>query len=156
MAAGEYSDADGIFKVSVIGFPLAESRADSKRFLGNLDLFVPPMMDDKGHATGKHFDSLQPLYSLFVGSISSKYPMFRVSTEDEAMEVDMPAAEFVVLSDVHVDKPQVLEKLKKMLEEFQEDPPAVIVMLGNFCSSPGSRAENVSLLKAGMRGLLLL
>jgi hypothetical protein len=73
------------------------------------------------------------------------------------MDLDVPPeAEFVILSDVQLDKPQVLEKVRKMLEEFQDDPPAVVVMMGNFCSSPGSRAENVSLLKQGTSILLMI
>ena len=45
-----------------------------------------------------------------------KYPAFQIADEDE-MEVEVPAdAEIVILSDVHLDSPKVLQSLRKMFQ----------------------------------------
>ena len=50
---------------------------------------------------------------------------------------------FGVLYDVG-NTPDLLESV-----EFEDEPPSMFVLCGNFCSSPASRAENVELLKIG-------
>ena len=95
--------------------------------------------------------------------MSVKYPAFHIADEDN-MQVDIPEdSEIVVLSDVHLDNPQVLQNIHKLFQgnpfipsqslikfqEFEEEPPSMFVLCGNFCSSPSSRADNVSLLKQG-------
>jgi len=45
---------------------------------------------------------------------------------------------FIVLSDVWLDKPRVVEKLKAVLHGYEqmEPPPAAFVLMGNFLSQP--------------------
>mmetsp|Transcript_8307 Transcript_8307/g.12741 ORF Transcript_8307/g.12741 Transcript_8307/m.12741 type:complete len:600 (-) Transcript_8307:190-1989(-) len=47
-----------------------------------------------------------------------------------------PEGMFVILSDVHLDKPGVLDKLQLLFEGYQHfDPLPVFVLMGDFCSS---------------------
>lgn len=51
-----------------------------------------------------------------------------------------PDGMFVVMSDVHLDKPSVMEKLETLFEGFQAmDPLPIFVLMGNFCSVPIAR-----------------
>ena len=44
---------------------------------------------------------------------------------------------FVILSDVHLDNPSVLEKLEVMLDGYSDFTPLpVFVLMGNFTSKP--------------------
>ena len=48
---------------------------------------------------------------------------------------------FVVLSDVYLDSPVVIEKIERMLEGYSGfDPPPIFVFMGNFTSKPLSGA----------------
>jgi hypothetical protein len=48
--------------------------------------------------------------------MSVKYPAFHIADEDR-MEVDIPSdSEIVVLSDVHLDNPQVIQNIHKLFE----------------------------------------
>ena len=42
----------------------------------------------------------------------------------------------VVLSDVHLDSPRVLSKLTVLFSAFEDSPPPLFVLLGNFTSKP--------------------
>eukprot|EP01101_Sappina_pedata_P006182 TRINITY_DN3013_c0_g1_i1.p2 TRINITY_DN3013_c0_g1~~TRINITY_DN3013_c0_g1_i1.p2 ORF type:complete len:246 (+),score=61.95 TRINITY_DN3013_c0_g1_i1:137-874(+) len=46
----------------------------------------------------------------------------------------------IVVSDLWLDKPKVLEKFRKMCEVLEEDPPALLVLAGNFQSVPIGQA----------------
>lgn len=48
-----------------------------------------------------------------------------------------PEGMFVILSDVHLDKPIVQDKLSVLLEGYKDwDPLPIFVLMGNFCSTP--------------------
>jgi len=66
------------------------------------------------------------------------------------LEYDQDDAMFVVVSDVWLDKPQVLERLRRMFEGYStlEQPP-IFVLMGNFLSQPYG-AESAAVLKGGM------
>ncbi|CAM9757558.1 unnamed protein product [Phaeothamnion confervicola] len=50
-------------------------------------------------------------------------------------------AMFVILSDVHLDRPDVLDKLRALFRGFAGlSPPPVFVLMGNFTSTPVSHA----------------
>eukprot|EP00038_Savillea_parva_P009957 m.186937 g.186937 ORF g.186937 m.186937 type:complete len:565 (-) comp16932_c0_seq1:184-1878(-) len=61
------------------------------------------------------------------------------------IEIEEEGAIFVVVSDVWLDKPVVLDKLRRMFEGFSMmDPPPVFVFMGNFLSQPyGADTPNV-------------
>jgi hypothetical protein len=42
----------------------------------------------------------------------------------------------VFLSDVWLDKPDVQEKLRRLLAGYAGSPPVAFVFMGNFCSAP--------------------
>mmetsp|Transcript_23871 Transcript_23871/g.64487 ORF Transcript_23871/g.64487 Transcript_23871/m.64487 type:complete len:297 (-) Transcript_23871:241-1131(-) len=50
---------------------------------------------------------------------------------------------FVIVSDLHLDRPQVLEKLRKMFEGFCEMAPLpLFIFIGDFCSRPISHGRD--------------
>ena len=58
---------------------------------------------------------------------------------------------WVVMSDVFLDQPEVLEKLSRVFGAFEgsDAPPALFVLIGEFCSTPfGPASPNL----AGTRG----
>jgi len=60
------------------------------------------------------------------------------------MEQAATDAMFVILSDVHLDRPQVFEKLRTLLEGFEDIGPQLFVFMGDFCSQPlGHHAEDI-------------
>jgi DNA polymerase epsilon subunit 2 len=78
--------------------------------------------------------------------------MFKMS-EEQAKNPIPQDAEMVLISDVHLDKPKVLEKLRTMMAEFALDPPVALIFVGNFTSQQGSLEECVTRLKVGMEKL---
>lgn len=53
------------------------------------------------------------------------------------LEKQASDAMFIILSDVHLDKPQVMEKLKTLFDGFQyADPLPLFIFIGNFSSKP--------------------
>lgn len=43
---------------------------------------------------------------------------------------------FVFLSEIWLDKADVLEKLRRLLAGYSAAPPVAFVFMGNFCSAP--------------------
>jgi DNA polymerase epsilon subunit 2 len=55
------------------------------------------------------------------------------------LEKQASDAMFVILSDVHLDKPNVMEKLKALFDGYQYvDPLPLFIFIGNFSSKPYS------------------
>lgn len=67
-----------------------------------------------------------------MGLISTPHELRKVRALEEGADDSM----FVILSDVHLDKPAVFEKVQSLLEGFAEIVPDVIVFMGNFISAP--------------------
>ena len=75
--------------------------------------------------------------------------------ELKRLEVEAEETMFVVLSDVHLDSPQVMHKLRMLFEGFSNvcapdpetgepmsTPPSVFIFLGNFSSQPFGKASS--------------
>lgn len=100
---------DGILQVHRMGHPIIESRRDATEAIGlqNTDIF-------------KSMASLAELEKMREQEI-------RHGTDGE----------FVILSDVHLDNPMVVEKLERMFGVYQElTPLPIFVFMGNFTSKP--------------------
>lgn len=68
------------------------------------------------------------------------------------LETDFSDSMFVIISDLWLDKAEVIEKLKKLLSGFSAMPPTCFVFMGNFLSAPyGSQQAKV--LKENFRTL---
>eukprot|EP01083_Nonionella_stella_P040175 109185_1 len=64
--------------------------------------------------------------------------------KDEVLECESKADDsFVILSDVHLDNPMVLRKLRELLTGLEEVRPMLFVFMGNFCSKPIGSSEDV-------------
>lgn len=63
-----------------------------------------------------------------------------VSTQQEPrialLEASSGNAMFVVLADVHLDRPEVMAQLRKLFEGFYHVCPPLFVFIGNFTSRP--------------------
>mmetsp|Transcript_28771 Transcript_28771/g.46676 ORF Transcript_28771/g.46676 Transcript_28771/m.46676 type:complete len:554 (-) Transcript_28771:29-1690(-) len=105
---------DGVLHVHNMGSPIVENRLDSIKAIGlqNSDIFNS------------------------IGSLS-EYEKLR-EQEIEHGEDGM----FVVLSDVYLDSPAVIEKIERMLEGYSDfNPLPIFVFMGNFTSKPLSSAS---------------
>eukprot|EP00985_Skeletonema_marinoi_P005683 scaffold2468_cov133-Skeletonema_marinoi.AAC.5 len=105
---------DGVLHVHNMGSPIVENRLDSIKAIGlqNTDIFNS------------------------IGSLS-EYEKLR-EQELEHGEDGM----FVVLSDVYLDSPAVIEKIERMLEGYSDfNPLPIFVFMGNFTSKPLSSAS---------------
>lgn len=68
------------------------------------------------------------------------------------LESESDDAMFVFLSDVWLDKANVMEKLDKLLSGYAMQPPTAFIFMGNFLSSPYGNDE-VKVLKNHLRAL---
>ena len=103
---------DGTLHVLRMGNPIVETRYDARDTIGlvNSDLF-------HNMSTIAELDKLR-----------------------QEEEEHGPDGMFVILSDVHLDKPTVMEKLETLFDGFQDmDPLPAFVLMGNFCSIPIAR-----------------
>lgn len=106
---------DGILHVHRLGNPIVENRPDSIDAIGlqNSDVFQ---------------------------SIST------ISQVEKLREQELqhgPEGMFVILSDLHLDKSEVLEKLEILFNGYKDmDPLPVFVFMGDFCSVPMSAARD--------------
>ena len=114
MVEGELRD-DDIFHISMMGFPPTETRAETVAVMGANQLDVL--------GTGCSANHLAEMQEL----------------EEKATD-DM----FVLVSDCHLDRPEVLEKLRVMLAGFEALAPPLFVFLGNFTSEPIGHGSAVS------------
>ncbi|XP_022254667.1 DNA polymerase epsilon subunit 2-like [Limulus polyphemus] len=98
---------DSIFHVSALGFPPPEPASTTLQHFGKTNFFGGP------HATS-----------------------VRTSKKLKSLEENNSEAMFIFLSDVWLDKIEVLQKLKILLAGFSEMPPTCFVLMGNFVSVP--------------------
>ena len=113
---------DGVLHVHRMGSPIIESRTDA--------------MDTIGLQNSDIFNSLSSLSEM------EKMKEQELQHGEEGM--------FIVLSDVHLDNPVVLEKLDTLFEGFQGiSPLPVFVLMGNFTSKPLSAARDGSKIMMG-------
>lgn len=90
-----------------MGFPPAETSETSRSYFGSLNFFGGP-----SESCAKKNEKLLQI---------------------EKRNTD---AMFVFLSDVWLDKPDVIEKLGKLFAGYSALPPTAFVLMGNFLSSP--------------------
>ena len=112
LAQGEVDNETNIFHVHSMAFPPAEERLTSLRAMASMDLTK---------VIG------------FAPQDSVRLQKLEHAAED---------AMFVVLSDVHLDRPDVMVKLRRIFDGFREMPPKLFIFIGNFMSRPlasGSR-----------------
>lgn len=98
---------DGVFRVKALGFPPAEP----------------------GQVTRSHFGSVN-----FFGGPSAT--SLKASAKLKAVERENHNAMFVMLSDVWLDQPRVMEKLRALFSGYSTMPPAMFILCGNFTSEP--------------------
>ena len=103
----EGSYDDNVFHVTALGFPPAEPSKVTRSHFGNINFFGGP--------------------SQTCAKASSKL---------EAVEQEHRDSMFVILSDVWLDKPKVMAKLRAMFTGYSTMAPAMFVLCGNFTSEP--------------------
>lgn len=74
------------------------------------------------------------------------------------VEQEHPEGMYVILSEVHLDKSKVVEKLSVLLHGYEQStPPEVYVFMGNFCSVPFvPTSEGVKSYRQGFERLKLM
>lgn len=98
---------DDIFHITAMGFPPAEPSKITRKQFGNMNFFGGP----------------SPTCA-------------KASTKLKNMEKDNTDAMFVFLSDVYLDQPRVMDKLRTMFAGYSSMPPSLFVLCGNFNSQP--------------------
>ena len=98
---------DSVLKITALGFPPAEPSSVTRAHFGNINFFGGP--------------------STTCVAVSEKLKMIEQDNQD---------AMFVFLSDVWLDHPKVMAKLRILFGGYAEMPPALFVLCGNFCSKP--------------------
>lgn len=88
--------------------------------------------------TEKRAESLDAMGTVDpLGVVKTPQEMLKVKElEDEATD-----AMFIVLSDVHLDNPKVVDKLRVLFEGFAESVPSVFVFIGSLMSAPFGHGE---------------
>lgn len=104
---------DGVFSVRALGLPPPESESLTRQYFGNINFFGGP-----NDVNCKSISNLKSIES--------------------SMETM-----FVVLSDVWLDSPKVMEKLHTILSGYCDAPPYAFILCGNFLTEPkyGLRCE---------------
>ena len=97
---------DGVFHVTAMGHPPAETSDATRAYFGAVDFF------GGGAASAKKSAKLL------------------------AQERANPDAMFVLLSDVWLDRPAVMEGLKRLFSGYASMPPTAFVLMGNFLAAP--------------------
>ncbi|XP_065057553.1 DNA polymerase epsilon subunit 2-like [Rhopilema esculentum] len=98
---------DGVLKVTALGFPPPEPSTVTRAHFGNINFFGGP--------------------SPTCVAASEKLKKIEQENQD---------AMFVFLSDVWLDQPKVMAKLRILFGGYAEVPPTLFVLCGNFCSKP--------------------
>lgn len=148
IAYGRYSSDEMTFVVDELTLPPLETRDTTISVSGQqYEVFESQvfqnverqrMSQQSGDpTTPESQQSMSSSSSSTYDSYSSTTSNFRQYRErmSKAETSELGANAFmVILSDVWLDKPQVLEKLKVLFEGFQDSPPACFVFMGNFMS----------------------
>eukprot|EP00026_Physarum_polycephalum_P006927 Phypoly_transcript_06980.p1 GENE.Phypoly_transcript_06980~~Phypoly_transcript_06980.p1 ORF type:complete len:527 (+),score=94.26 Phypoly_transcript_06980:91-1671(+) len=104
-----------VFRVDVLGLPPAELAETSKQ----------------AHGTGVDFFGAAPHPSLV-----ADLKKYETTAEDNLI---------VFVSDVWLDMPSVMEKLKTLFEGYKPMPPTAFVLMGNFTKSPLLAGDHMQL-----------
>ncbi|KAI6654541.1 DNA polymerase epsilon subunit 2 isoform X1 [Oopsacas minuta] len=98
---------DKVLLAKAIGFPPFESAQKTVNYFGNINFF---------------------------GGNSSACP--KASAQLRDLEDTLVNSFFVVISDIWLDIPQVLSKLKVLFDGYSDNPPTAFILIGNFSSEP--------------------
>ncbi|XP_059179397.1 DNA polymerase epsilon subunit 2-like isoform X2 [Physella acuta] len=98
---------DGTFYVEAFGLPPPEKAETTRSYFGNINFFGGP-------------SSIQ----------------VKSSNRLAQIEAENTDAMFVLLSDVWLDHPKVMEKLNVLFKGYSDFPPTAFIICGNFLSSP--------------------
>jgi DNA polymerase epsilon subunit 2 len=125
LAEGWYEDE--IFHVLAMGFPPAEAAATTRAYFGNVNFFGGPTETS-------------------------------AAMNERLAEVELDANRaddmFVILSDVWLDKVEVVDRLRRLFAGYSSVPPTAFILLGNFLSQPpGSATAYCALLAEHFRQL---
>eukprot|EP00956_Cyclotella_meneghiniana_P040265 scaffold191200_cov73-Cyclotella_meneghiniana.AAC.1 len=116
---------DGVLHVHHIGSPLVENRSSAIQAIGLQNTVTNLVF---------HHNATKLLHEDIFNSISS------LSELEKERQQEMKYGEdgmFVILSDVHLDNPSVLDKLEIMFEGYSDFTPLpVFVFMGDFISKP--------------------
>lgn len=107
---------DKIFHVGAIGFPPLETAQETRSYFGSVNFFGGP------------------------SSTCAKS-----SVKLSAMMNENQDSMFVLISDVHLDDPRVMEKLATIFMGYVDAPPTAFVFMGNFSSKPYGPQKNQKL-----------
>ncbi|XP_037092812.1 DNA polymerase epsilon subunit 2-like [Pollicipes pollicipes] len=103
----EGSYDDNVFDCTVMGFPPAEDAETFRNHFGNQNMFGGP-----------------------------NHICARANTELQVLEKQLDGSMFVFLSDVWLNQPQVMDRLRRLFDGFKDSPPTAFVMMGNFSDAP--------------------
>ncbi|XP_046858107.1 DNA polymerase epsilon subunit 2-like [Xenia sp. Carnegie-2017] len=98
---------DGEFHVEALGCPPSEPSQVTRNYFGNINFFGGP------------------------SAVALK-----TSTKLRTIEEDNQEAMFVILSDVWLDLPKVMAKLRVLFNGYASVPPTLFIFCGNFISKP--------------------
>lgn len=114
---------DKLFHVSALGFPPAETSKATRNYFGSINFF---------------------------GGSSSTCA--KSSPHLTQIEEENPDSMFVFLSDVWLDQPKVMDKLRVLFSGYADMPPTAFVFCGHFCSAPYG-SEHAQTVKKGFNEL---
>jgi len=123
LAEGLYDDVKGVYVVTGVGLPPPEPAKVTRNYFGSVNFFGGPSQT-------------------CVSSVT-------LLSEIEQEKHD---AMFVMVSDVWLDQPHVLDKLKTMFTGYSKAPPFAFIFLGNF-SSGYSDLSTANKVKDGFKAL---
>uniref|UniRef100_A0A673FE52 DNA polymerase epsilon subunit 2 n=1 Tax=Sinocyclocheilus rhinocerous TaxID=307959 RepID=A0A673FE52_9TELE len=103
---------DSVFHVNAFGFPPTEPSSFTRAYYGNINFFGGP--------------------SSTTVKASAKLKQLEEENED---------AMFVIVSDVWLDRVEVLEKIQTMFSGYSAMPPTCFIFCGNFSSAPYGRHQ---------------
>ncbi|KAG1952316.1 DNA polymerase epsilon subunit [Pimephales promelas] len=103
---------DSVFHVNAFGFPPTEPSSFTRAYYGNINFFGGP--------------------STTAVQASAKLKQLEEENED---------AMFVMVSDVWLDRVEVLEKIHTMFSGYSAMPPTCFIFCGNFSSAPYGRNQ---------------
>eukprot|EP00088_Acartia_fossae_P068060 TRINITY_DN8562_c0_g1_i11.p1 TRINITY_DN8562_c0_g1~~TRINITY_DN8562_c0_g1_i11.p1 ORF type:complete len:542 (-),score=117.00 TRINITY_DN8562_c0_g1_i11:441-2066(-) len=115
---------DEVFHVLALGFPPAEKSSVTRQFFGSANFFGGPM-----DTTVKASEKL------------------------EEFEKKNPDGMFVFLSDVWLDEPEVLTRLRSLFAGYVNMPPTMFVLCGNFITHYPSGVQYNNALKEQLKQL---
>uniref|UniRef100_A0A672LUL6 DNA polymerase II subunit 2 n=1 Tax=Sinocyclocheilus grahami TaxID=75366 RepID=A0A672LUL6_SINGR len=117
---------DSVFHVNAFGFPPTEPSSFTRCALASVDFFLSVSRAYYGNIN-------------FFGGPSST--AVKASAKLKQLEEENEDAMFVIVSDVWLDRVEVLEKIQTMFSGYSAMPPTCFIFCGNFSSAPYGRHQ---------------